>query len=327
MVAAVRLQSGLRNNPLFSDGQIASLVDKAWKEMYDLFVQSFAHWFSKSYSFTLTGGTPELSRLDIETLVPDLQMVQGVNWLPAANQIVPMDELPSFAERGSYGAYNGVFGYSGGAGRTYFPNGDYLEVWPYQTSAGNYQLLYTPEAETLALPTTVSWTLNASTNVQDNAGTNVYNFASAAGAHPPFVDAMLGGALTVSFMEPNADWDAHGDTILGPVPISAGNSMETNVLWPGGSFTNPSVGTASITYQAAGTRDDLPNTVRQWSLFIETHASIAIRQSRRQPCQDLEQKLQQERLRIVTNAKQRAEGVTQAPITRARRGWGGYYGY
>jgi hypothetical protein len=77
----------------------------------------------------------------------------------------------------------------------------------------------------------------------------------------------------------------------------------------------------------ADSRSTLPAAMNPWLLYIKVHASIAIRTGRQQDTSALEAKLSQERGRIIALAANRQEDVTQAPITRWRRGRYGYGGY
>jgi hypothetical protein len=331
LIAQTRLDSGLRNNTLFSDAQIAGLLTDAYADLRDKLIVRFAYWFkAEPYEFTLGNGEGN-NVLDL-SLVPDFQMAQGLDLLNGDSQPTTVDMLDSFASRNQY---NNTFpfatvgqSFNGFTGRRYWIDGDTLTVYPSANAAGNYRLIYTPMLERLQLPTTVSWDLVAAANASDNSGTIQYNFGSADGDHPAFVDAMLGGTLTVFFFEPNHDWSCTDAVITGPDPYSAGNSAHTTVAWPGGSFTSPvAASTASITYQEAGTRADLPQVLTPWSKYLVLYASLAIRASRRQPAGDLELQFQQMSQRVTAATKQRSEGVRQAPIIRGwgSGGWGGGY--
>jgi hypothetical protein len=230
--------------------------------------------------------------------------------------------LASYMERN---AYNGTFpfpamdwGYTGYVGRKYWIDGDRLEVLPQQNSAGTYRLVYTPIGESIQLPTTVSWNLVAADQASNNSGTIEYGFGSSPGDHPAFNDAMIGGTITVTFSAPNAAFNVTGATITGPPTLA--NSIETDATWPGGSFTGPAAGTASITYQAANTISTLPDKLTPWSQYLVLYAAIAVRNSREQDPTALEQRYIDIKQRLIDLTKQRSEGTRQAPITRPRFG-------
>lgn len=319
LIAKVRIQSGLRNNRLFSDDVIAGLLDDAWKEEYDVFVESFAHWTSKTFPFSITGSTPDTARLNLVTDVPDLQMVQGVNWVQG-NVRTPLLELGSFAERNQSGG--GAYGIFGGiGGRRYFPNGDYLELYPSQSAQGDYELVYTPQAETLALPVTVSFDIGDSATTAGAGDGDPLKFSF---PEATFTSDMVGGTITVAFSAGPPDNTVFNGTydivsILSPTLVVTSGTMGSTPL------TDPSAGTITITYQTAGTRSTLPIAFGPWALFLTTHASIAVRTSRQQNTTELERKLVVEHARIAAMSKQRAEGVTQAPWVRRGR-IGGYFG-
>lgn len=80
----------------------------------------------------------------------------------------------------------------------------------------------------------------------------------------------------------------------------------------------------TLSLTQANSRSTLPASLTPWLLYIKAHASIAIRTGRQQDTSALEAKLSQERGRILALAANRSQDVTQAPITRGRRGRYGY---
>jgi hypothetical protein len=156
-------------------------------------------------------------------------------------------------------------------------------------------------------------TIDAGDTVLNDGGFIQYILTNGA-----FSDADVGGELTVTWEAPNTAWNADAAIITAKAP---GNdtTVTTDVVWPGGSFTGPAAGTASITSQPADTVASLPQPLTPWSEYIVLYASILIRTSRQQQIQELEVQLGQITTRIVALTKQRSEGIRQAPITR---GWG-----
>lgn len=328
LIDQVRLESALFNNQVVTDSQILSLLTEAYHDMRDRLLVRFAYWFRAEAPFMLTGGSDYTFDL---TTVPDFQVAQGLD-LQTSPQIwftVPM--LASYAERNQYNAtwpFPGMdAGYTGFLGRKYWIDGDRLEVLSPQNAAGTYRLVYTPIAESIQTPVTVAWNLAAAANATNNAGTIQYNFGSSPGNHPAFVNAMLGGTITVTFGAPNTAWNCTSAVITGPPLPATGNSIQTGVTWPGGSFTSPASGTASITYQPAGTINLLPAKLTPWSQYLVLYAAIAVKNSRDQDPTALMERYQDIRQRLIDLTKQRSEGVRQAPITRPRFGRYGSGGY
>ncbi len=314
LVESTRLRSGLRNNQLFSDDQIGGLLNSGYASLRDkLIVGNFAHWFKATYDFSLTS-TDGGNVLDL-SLVPRLEMVQGLD-LRQGDQWVTVPMLQSFANRN---AGNGLwplgvsYSFNGQMGRNYEVDGNDLTVRPFTNAVGDYRLIYTPMQENLALPVTRAIEIDAADHAQNDGG--FIQFVLTNGA---FSDADEGGELTVTWDSPNEAWNADAAIITAVAP---GNdtTVTTDIVWPGGSFTNPAAGTASITSQPVDTVPALPQSLTPWSEYIVLYASILIRTSRQQQIQELEVQLGQITARIVALTKQRSEGVRQAPITR---GWG-----
>lgn len=313
IVNDIRVMSGLRNNPLFSDAQICELVNDAYNELSDKFVAALEHWFRATASFTLSGNSPSTNSFDLSTL-PDFQMDQGLNWLPSgpAGVPVPVQRLGSFAERGD--APLGIANLYGS--RRYFTNGDLLFVEPYQLSAGQYTLIYTPQRVPLSVPAAIP----------------------ASGATPATINAIGaggGGLSAISFN--NAAWD---QSYVGASLVIANSSNGNNGTYAiasvadnanitvTGTLTAESSTAVTATVQAAGTTPALPALLSPWALFLKVHASIAIQTARKQPINDLQTKLAEQLARITAMAKKRSEGPQQAPITNRywRRRRVGYWG-
>lgn len=152
LIADARVRSGLRSNPAITDAQIVGLYNDAYSELNDKFVASNQHWGRKSVRFTLTGNTAGSNTFDLTT-IPDFQSDQGVNYYPGGytQKPVTVPLMSSFMERNDWGAYGNL-----GRGREYFTNGDTLFVNPFTNSAGQYELIYNPQATGFALPIAIS---------------------------------------------------------------------------------------------------------------------------------------------------------------------------
>jgi hypothetical protein len=301
-----RIISGLRNNPLFSDAQIVELLNDALSEQRDKFIAAMSHWFRKTAPFTLVGNVSGSNTFDLTT-IPDFQMDQGVNWIPATGaRPITVPRLGSFAERNAIG---GGVGWLTGQRREYFTNGDLLFIDPFTNSAGSYELIYTPQATPLAIPEppppAVAGTPAAITSI-GTAGQ--YDFSGAL-----FTAANIGDSLVVT--------GAANAANNGSFPIAAVPNPNAIVVTNPASVNEGAGATAAV--QPAGTRADLPATLTPWAVYLKVHAAISIQTSRRQQIgPELSAKLAVESARLTAMAKKRSEGPQQAPITRRRR-WGG----
>lgn len=311
LVADVRLISGLRSNPLYSDHEIAAtFLDDAAKELYDIFVASLQHWFRKTVQFTLTGGEGG-NTFDLST-VPDFQMDQGLNYLTNGGRPRTVTRLGSFAERNAYG---GVYPF-GGCDLQYFTDGDILTVTPPGAAASTYELIYTKQIESLDVPVTRNITVTPVDDPIHVGGQYGFSFANGA-----FTNADVGQQLVVAFSAPNVAWN--GTYTIATVNSPTSVFVEGTLPDPSG-FTTPTAGTASVISQPPGTRGDLPQVLCPWASFLKVHAAVVLNTSRQYPCSELQAKLEIERRRATSMAKMRSEGVQQAPITRRRVRFAGW---
>lgn len=315
LIDQVRLKSGLRNNQLWSDAEIAESLSDAYAELRSILIVRFAYWFKRVQTFTLTAGN---NVYDL-TAIPDFQMAQGVNLVLSEDNKVTVDLLPSFEDRNNYNTNAWLLGvgptWTGVLGLVYFIDGSDLMLLPKQNAAGNYELIYTPMFTQLAVPITYAIAGTPSDFVQDNGGFIQFTFDNGA-----FTSEMVGGSITV-------DWDSPNDLWNGTYEISAVLS-DTNVVvttaWPGASFTPPPVGGASVTYQPENTIASLPAPLAQFRNFLILYSSIEVRNSRGQGIGEFELQLEKLRESAVALSKQRTQGVSQAPRVNWTGGFGGY---
>lgn len=330
MIERTRIDSGLRNNRLFSNAQIASLLTDAYADLRDKMIVRFAYWFRSTYQFTLAGGNGN-NVLDL-SLIPDLEMVQGLDLLDSSGNHYTVDLLSSFQERNQYlnTFASGVGGsYNGFIGRKYFLDGDSLFVIPAANAQGSYELIYTPQQQSLTLPITVNFDMDSGdvpavppTGGLD--GTGSWAFLNASDSTD---QSTSGFDLVLSFDSPNAVFSGIYPVVdLGLPPAFGRPTFGVSNLASSSGFTGPAAGSGAYTYQPIGTISELPNALTPWSKYLILCASIAIRTSRRQRLGDLVQQLERFEKRIVALTKQRSQGVTQAPLTRASYGYGGQNG-
>src|SRR5690348_7182536 len=103
LIAATRIDSGLRNNRFFSDDQIAEKLTDAYADLRDRMIIRFAFWFKKTFNFSLAGGVGG-NILTLSENVPDLEMIQYLNLLDTSGNPSPVTMLSSVAERNQYAA-------------------------------------------------------------------------------------------------------------------------------------------------------------------------------------------------------------------------------
>jgi hypothetical protein len=311
LIADVRRESGLRNNQVLSDDDLTSFLSEAYLDLRDRLIIRFAYWFRKEVSFTLAGGSTGYI-FDLAT-VPDFQMAQGLDLLQNDGSFYPITMLASYMERcqllGALPGIGAAWTFNGFLGRKYWIDGDNLELLPLQNSQGTYRLVYTP-IEQLKAVTVVPITVSSVDVAGDAGGFTQYEFFNVT-SQPDWV----GGTITVAFASPNTLYN-------GTSTITAvnGSQVTTSKNWPGGSFTNPASGTATVTFQASGTRSTLPDKLTPWAQYLVLYASIAVRNSRNQSPDALSVRFADIKQRVIDLTKQRSEGVRQAPITRARYG-------
>lgn len=392
MVSWIRNKSGLRNNPLWSDQDIIDAMNDASAKLRDVFIASFAHWFRKTYRFTLAGGVGG-NTLDL-TEIPDLQMDQYLNRNPDLPNPEPVTRLGSLAERAQFGALPAGFN----RGRRYDTDGDVLTIYPASNSAGDYELVYTSMGEKLKPRDSYEFDIPTAPGVQaersitivggsDNCqnGSRIWTFANGrfidAGTQPgnildvtsflnsgphiieevisqtqvktfddpltetflisdsagiddvlqfsfpgaAFTEDMIGGEITLDFtatVGPPDNSQYNGTFTI--FDVLASNTLQIPVYLPSATIDLPAGGTLSVSWQEPGTRDDLPQVLTPWALYLKLYVCILIRQSRDRPTDDLTRLFKPEELRLEKMSKTRTEGVKQAPMTRNRHRRGGF---
>lgn len=333
LVSQVRLDSGLRNNQLWSDSQICGALTDGYHDLRDRLIIKFWQWFRKTFDFTLAGGN-DGDRLNLVDNVPDLEMIKGLDFVDSSGNHFTVDMLDSFANRNVYNTvwpFGGSWGYNGQLGRRYYPDGDFLILTPPSNSQGNYQLIYTPQAETLALPVTKDFTLDtgdipAVPPTGGLSGTGSWALLNADADATVPTDG--GFDLTLTFTTTNLGFSGTYHVVSVGLPSPFGSfgrsTFGVSNLASTSGFTSPPTGSGTYTYQPVGTIGSLPVQLTPWKKYITLFASRVIRASRRQPADDLDMQFNQISARVSAVTKQRSEGIKQAPITRGMfgGGWG-----
>ena len=318
--AQVRLESGLRNNISITDSQIQTLLNEAYLDLRDRLITRFAYWFRSEVTFTLQGGSDNV--FDLSTL-PDFEMAQGLDLVTGSHSFFTVPFLSSYAERN---AFNGTWplagqdwSYTGFVGRKYFIDGDRLEVLPAQNAGGTYRLVYTP-IQTMAAPAPTSTiALDPADDAFNHDGYLAFDLANLT-----VTSAMLGGTVTVAYAAPNQK--LNGTYAIDPATPVGSHFVYTTTVYPGIAWTGPASGTATIGQLSPGTIYLLPDKLTQFQEYLVLYASIAIKAMREEDVTALSLRFGPVKERLISLAKQRTEGVKQAPITQNRfnrtTGWG-----
>ena len=319
LVSEIRLLSGLRSNQLYTDAEIASMASDVWLELYDRFVAANQHYRIKEFDFTLTGGVGGNS---VE-LPSDFQLGNGLELNPSYPRPQSVKYLDNWLNRNNLGA--SVLNVGGGlicGDRQYCFNDNLLKVFPTTSSAGDYRLYYTPQAEKFLAPITVEFEIDAADHPLVTSPPEPGNWLLANANFPTDGSVPEDGSaeLTLEFTSGPPDNTAFSGTYFITDVVSVSNVVCSNLVSDSG-FTNPAAGTGSYTYQAVGTISELPAYVDPWALYIKLGTSIAIREARQQDVADLERRMNGQKLRVDQMLQNRQEEPTQPPLSSGRSFW------
>lgn len=228
VIADIRVQSGLRNNQLFDDDQIAELATDAQSELGDLFINAYEHYFQTTFPFTIASPNSSVA------LPADFQKDNSLNRNPNSQTPETVDPLGSWLERNQLGGS----AWTGGC-RRYFISGDELQIFPASQAPGDYLLFYTPQLLGLSpvvLPGYLHYSRAVSFGTSDTYVKPTYTIAAA--DFQPF-DA--GASMTVSCSSPNT-------TLNGSFVVASVVNPTTATISSGPTFspTLPIHGTATI---------------------------------------------------------------------------------
>ncbi len=325
LVTDIRLLSGLRDNQLYDDTQIASMASDLWQELFDRFVAANQHYRIKTFDFTLAGGVDGNS-VDLPS---DFQLGNGLEMDPTQPRPRSVPYLSNWLQRNNLGA--SVLNIGGGnacTDRQYCFVNSQLTVFPAERSNGDYRLHYTPMCEKFLAPVTTSFALDASDTcavppIGSLAGTGSWSLLNGAFNHLIPVDGTVG--LTLDITSPAGSIPFSGTyniVAVGTVADGYGlPSVGVDNLASTSGFANPLVGTGTYTYQPLGTISELPDYVDPWAIYLKLGTSIAIREAREQDCTDLERRFAAQRLRVDSLLTNRQEEPTQPPLTGGRSFW------
>ncbi len=328
LVSETRLLSGLRDNQLYSDAEIASMLSDLYAELYDRFVAANQHYSVVPFEFSLAGGVGGNS----VDLPADMQLGNGLELDPTNPRPRSVPYLSSWLNRNNLGA--SVLNIGGGnlcTDRQYCFNNQQLVVFPPERSNGDYKLYYTPQAKKFLAPVTRSFAIAAAdTNPPGGPGVGPGYWSFDNGA---FSTLQPGGLYTTDIpvdgtayvvtaftAGPPDNTSFNGTWFINGVSTTSSKLIGVTVA-PTGNVTGPAAGTATLTYQPIGTISELPDYVDPWAIYLKLGTSIAIREAREQDCTDLERRFAAQRLRVDSLLTNRQEEPTQPPLTGGRSFW------
>jgi hypothetical protein len=191
-------------NQLYTDANIVSIVSDLWLELYDRFVTTNQHYRIKEFDFTLAGGVDG----NTVELPSDFQLGNGLEMNPGQARPQSVKYLDNWLNRNNLGA--SLLGIAGGlvaTDRQYCFTDNDIKVFPANSSAGDYRLYYTPQAETLYPEQTETWDIGDSASLLVGRSIDIIDGDSASASgnlwtidNGRFVDAetTVGNTLSVS---------------------------------------------------------------------------------------------------------------------------------
>lgn len=301
LVKGVRQLANVQNSTFVLDREILDRINEALKELYDLILSVYEHYYESAYNFTLTGGqsgyTQSLAALSF-------YKDNTLELNPGTSNMRVLNRLPSNMERDS------------AIGPRYEIKGTppVLSVFPPELSAGSYCLRYTPDAPVLGQPVVVI-DLTSGINAVDGT-TKTWTFANAAFDE----DNDTGKTLTIA-----------GATN----PINNGNFVitevvsETEVKTTSATLASEALGVGvTASYVEADTIDALDTTLNKWYMYVQIRAAIDVHRKRDKLSEAMELAgseadprpgtLAYERRNVLTMSKNRQEQPRQVPLGRRR---------
>lgn len=319
LIARARLESGLRTNAYYDSDQIIRYLDAGGAELADIFTNANQHYVISQFNFTTAGQADA-----IVSLPTDFQQGHSLEVYPdVAGQTRTIRYLSNWLNRNSFVGASFALA-PGGFDPVYTFLDNKLRFYPPQcTPSAPFRLYYTPQWVTLAAPVTTAIAIDVADSASDASGFIRFTFSNFT-----FSDSMIGGTITVTWGAGDEAFSVT-DAIMtaNPATPATGHTIITDAVWPGGSFSGPASGTASVTIQPTGTRATLPGVMAPWSEYLVVYAAIAINADRQRGTGELERKLNALKARVNSTIGQRQEEPQQPPLTRGvTDGWGGGWG-
>jgi hypothetical protein len=309
------LSDTVNNFAAITDPQVATLISDAGSELDDIFTAENQHYAIATFDFTLSGGPGDGDGINSKLLPVDFQQAHGLELNPATAQPISIKGLDNWLDRNQGNNYGALI-FAGGmaAPRNFALSGNLIKIFPVTNSAGAYRLYYKAMFQPLMIPLAVPQAVPGTPATINGivTGTGVYSFAGSAWS-----------SVNV------------GDTLIVTGAANAANNGSfaiLNILTPTSVTTSnaASVGEgagASALDQPVGTIATLPTSMNSWALYMKTHAAMAIKMKREEPCAELAAKLEQLKARIMSILQNRNEDPSQPPLTRNWGSFGGIGGF
>lgn len=147
LVTFSRQRANMEASQFVTDTEILSLLNRAYKELYDLLVQTYQEYFLTSYTLTLIPGT------DTYALPSDFYKLQGIDYITQAATNSRWTMRPfMFNERNQYQASAYVYAFSN-TNLRYILAGSNLKFRPVPIQSGSCEVWYVPVPKTLTTAT------------------------------------------------------------------------------------------------------------------------------------------------------------------------------
>lgn len=139
LITDVRTLANVLGSNFVSDTNITDWINNAVGELYDLVISTFEHYYVKQFNFTLAGGFSGNSQ-SLAALTGGFYKDNTLEFNPGTSTRRIVRRLGAFNERDNAVALS----------YDILDTPNTLYVYPPESSNGNYQLLYTPDAPILA---------------------------------------------------------------------------------------------------------------------------------------------------------------------------------
>jgi len=146
LVTNARQRANKERSNFVTDAEILQLVDRAYKELYDLVVTSYQDYYAEDHDFTTVGGVKEYP------LPPNFYKLLGVDMYIDADRFVTLRQF-MFQERNKY-RFNMITPTIPAQIMQYHMLGDQLRLMPSPTSSTQMKIWYVPRAKNLTVSPT-----------------------------------------------------------------------------------------------------------------------------------------------------------------------------
>lgn len=148
LITLSRQRANMEASQFVTDAEIVSLLDRGYKELYDLLVQTYQEYFLTSTLVTLVAGT------DNYPLPADFYKLQGIDYITQNSTNSRWTMRPfMFNERNQYQSSAYLFSFSN-TNLRYLISGSNLKFRPIPIQSGTIEVFYVPVPKTLTASST-----------------------------------------------------------------------------------------------------------------------------------------------------------------------------